>query len=362
MTTTKRSQKRWFGLGAVIVLAAVGLFWPMDGYIEQPGGADKLANFVKIQDHPDNDKGAYRITSVQFTKANHLSYLMAQVNPHAQYAKSEDVTAGQDTATFARIQSFYMQSAIANAQRVAYKAAGEDVSLSYRGIYVLNVTEQSHFKDELAVGDTITEIDGHHFDNSDGYIDYLADKKTGTDVEITYERDGQTHQAKGKTIKLPNTASAKYPNGRHGIGVGLTDDVTVTTNPKISVDPGRIGGPSGGLMFSLQMYDQLTTENLRDGRDIAGSGTIDAQGHVGEIGGIDKKIIAAKEAGATIFLTPYVEPSPELLKEQPDYQTNYQLAVQTAKKYAPEMTIVPVRTFDDAVAYLKTGQVITTKD
>ncbi len=63
----------------------------------------------------------------------------------------------------------------------------------------------------------------------------------------------------------------------------------MTTQPQISVDPGQIGGPSGGLMFSLQIYSQLTGQDIRHGRKIAGTGTINPDGSVGEIGGIDKK-------------------------------------------------------------------------
>jgi len=115
------------------------------------------------------------------------------------------------------------------------------------------------------------------------------------------------------------------------------------------------------LMFSLQMYDQLTGKNIRAGRNISGTGTIDAKGNVGEIGGIDKKIIAAKKAGSTVFFAPYLEPTKELLKYEENHQTNYQMAVATAKKYAPSVKVIPVRTFQDALNYLENGTIIDTK-
>lgn len=106
-------------------------------------------------------------------------------------------------------------------------------------------------------------------------------------------------------------------------------------------------------MFSLQIYEQLTQTNLRHGQKIAGTGTINPDGSVGEIGGIDKKVIAAKRAGAKIFFAPYVKPTKELLKYEEQHKTNYQLAKQTAKKYAPNMKVVPVKNFNDAVKYLQ---------
>jgi PDZ domain-containing protein len=71
---------------------------------------------------------------------------------------------------------------------------------------------------------------------------------------------------------------------------------------KISV--GDVGGPSAGLMFALGIYDKLTPGDLTGGRFIAGTGTIDPEGHVGPIGGIQQKMVAARDAGATVFLTP----------------------------------------------------------
>jgi PDZ domain-containing protein len=71
---------------------------------------------------------------------------------------------------------------------------------------------------------------------------------------------------------------------------------------KISV--GDVGGPSAGLMFSLGIYDKLTPGSLTGGTFVAGTGTITADGEVGPIGGIQQKMIAARQAGAKVFLTP----------------------------------------------------------
>jgi PDZ domain-containing protein len=69
----------------------------------------------------------------------------------------------------------------------------------------------------------------------------------------------------------------------------------------------KIGGPSAGLMFTLGIIEKVGDPekyNITQGRFIAGTGTIDAQGNVGAIGGIQLKMIAARDAGATLFLAP----------------------------------------------------------
>lgn len=57
-------------------------------------------------------------------------------------------------------------------------------------------------------------------------------------------------------------------------------------------------------MFSLAVVDKLTTGGLAGSNFIAGTGTITADGKVGQIGGITHKMVAAHAAGATVFLVP----------------------------------------------------------
>ena len=66
----------------------------------------------------------------------------------------------------------------------------------------------------------------------------------------------------------------------------------------------NVGGPSAGLVFSLAVIDKLTTGDLSGDKFVAGTGTIDAEGKVGPIGGISHKIVAAHDAGASVFLVP----------------------------------------------------------
>ena len=58
------------------------------------------------------------------------------------------------------------------------------------------------------------------------------------------------------------------------------------------------------MMFTLEIYSQITGKDLRQGREIAGTGTINEDGSIGQIGGVDKKVATASNAGAKIFLCP----------------------------------------------------------
>jgi PDZ domain-containing protein len=96
-------------------------------------------------------------------------------------------------------------------------------------------------------------------------------------------------------------------------------------------------------MFSLEIYNQLNKEDYTKGYQIAGTGTIDPDGTVGPIGGIEQKIVAADKAGAEIFFAPNVKGGKD---------SNYPAAVKTARDIHSKMKIVPVDTFDDAINYL----------
>lgn len=333
----------WWGIG--ILLLAAFLFWPLPKYIEGPGEASAINQFVKVKNHPDRQKGSFMLTSVGISQARPLTYLWAKAVPYYTIENANDVTSGQNMEQYEQVQQFYMQSSINEAIFTAYKSAHQNVKREYNGIYVLDVQKKSKFKKQLAVGDVVKAIDGRHFKSADGFIKYIQGKKAGNKITILYERNGVQKKAQAPLVKI-----SKH---RAGIGIILTDNMTVRTKIPVKVNPGDVGGPSGGTMFALQIYSQLTNQDLRHGKKIAGTGTIDDEGNVGEIGGIDKKIIAAKRSGAKVFLAPYIKPTKAILKVEPDHLTNYQLAKQTAKKYAPEMKVVPISTLDQAISYLK---------
>ncbi|MEE6634903.1 SepM family pheromone-processing serine protease [Limosilactobacillus pontis] len=345
----KRQDKqvlRWIGVVlALILFLGWFLLWPLNSYVEAPGTATNLRSFVRVKDHPDLGKGSFMITSVALQRAHPATYLVAKAVPYLSIEKAADVTGGQSGATFDRVQHFYMQSSINEAIAVAFQAAHQPVSRKYLGIYVLQVEPNSKFKRVIKVGDTITKVDGRHFNTAQGFQKYIGKQKIGSPLTVTYERAGRQHQVTRRLVRL--TAH------RAGIGILLTNNMKVKTRVPVKVDPGQLGGPSGGLMFTLQIYEQISGHDLQRGRKIAGTGTIAPDGSVGEIGGIDKKVIAAHRAGATIFLAPYIKPTKLVLKYEDGHQTNYQLAKKTAKRYAPGMKVVPVTSFKQAVHYLE---------
>ncbi|MBM7544204.1 PDZ domain-containing protein [Weissella beninensis] len=339
----KHKLLRWAAFFLGMMFLIIICFKPLNYYIESPGGATNITPFVKINQQKKHKKGQFMITYVQLAQATPLSLILAKFKQQDTIYTTMQITGGANSKTYNRVQNFYMQNAIDEAIAVAYKAANKQVSAKYVGIFITSIAKKSYFSKQLRVGDTVTKINGHHFKNARGYQQYLAKKTVNSKVTVTYIRNNVTKVVTNKLINLGNS--------RAGLGISLADNVKVTTTPKISVNPGQIGGPSGGLMFSLEIYNQLINNNLKHNQKIAGTGTIDLAGNVGEIGGIDKKVIAANKAGAAIFFAPYVKPT-KLNKMIDGGATNYQVAKKTIKKYHLKLKLVPVETFNDGINYL----------
>ncbi|WP_353485916.1 SepM family pheromone-processing serine protease [Apilactobacillus xinyiensis] len=328
----------------LLCLLGISFFMPIPYYVEKPGDASNLSKIVQIDKHPDRYNGKFMLTSVEIEPLTPVSYIYDKFIPYYSIESTNNLTDGQTNDEYNKVQNFYMLSSINSAIFNAYKKANKYVDSKYNGIYVLGMHDSS-FSKKLHVGDTIISVDNKKFDNSEGYRNYIFSKKIGSNITIKFLHDNKVEQATAPTIKLPGT-------NHSGIGIVLTDDFSVKTKIPVKVNPGDVGGPSGGLMFALQIYSQLTNQNIRHNMNIAGTGTISPNGSVGEIGGIDKKIIAAKNNGAKIFLAPYVKSTKDVLKIEPNHQTNYQLAKSTAKKYAPKMKVIPVTSFEDAISKL----------
>ncbi|WP_163654399.1 SepM family pheromone-processing serine protease [Listeria sp. PSOL-1] len=331
----------------LLIIIIIGFFIPMPYYITKPGSADALEPLVTVEDHPKTVKGSFSLVTVAMTDANIYSYLAAKFLPYHQIDPKEEVKYDHESDEEYNVRQMYMMNESKNnAIQVAYKAAKQDIKVNYSGIYVLSVLEEAPASKFLTAGDLITAIDGHPFKSSQEFISYVKSKKAGNKIELSY-----VHNKQKRTANIPLAKIDK--KGTVGIGITLVDDQNVSADPKIKIDSDKIGGPSAGLMFSLEIYSRFMKTDLTRGRQVAGTGTIDASGNVGRIGGIDQKVVAADKSGASIFFAPNDEITTEMKKDDPTILSNYQLAKKTAKAIHSKMKIIPVKTFQDAVNYLQ---------
>ena len=330
---------------AALIVTFLAFVVPLPYYIEVPGGSEDIRQVLKVNDTEDKEAGAYQFVTVGVQHATLSHMIYAWLTPFTDIRSAQETTGGSSDVEFMRINQFYMQTSQNMAKYQGLTTAGKEIKMDYLGVYVLQVADNSTFKGVLNIADTVTGVNDKTFESSEELVKYVNSQKLGDKVKVTFQEDGQEKSATGKVIKLEN--------GKNGIGISLIDRTEVSSNIPITFSTEGIGGPSAGLMFSLAIYTQLADPTLRDGRDIAGTGSISREGEVGEIGGIDKKVVSAAQSGADIFFAPNNELTEEEKKLSPNGKNNYQTALETAKKIKTDMKIVPVKTLQDAIDYLK---------
>lgn len=342
----RNSFKKPLILFIIALAICASVFLPLPYYIEKPGSTIDLKELITVNDKKDQEDGSFSLTSVGVQQASVVTALKAQISPFEDLVSEEELLGGASDEEYDQMQNYYMESSQNTAIQQALKLADRPYDFEYKGVYVMNVMKNSSFKGEVAVGDTVTKVDGKSFENNQDFMDYVQQKSVDDTVKVTYEHDDDTKEASGKLIKLPS-------NQKAGIGITLVDHTDITTEDEVDFDVDNIGGPSAGLMFTLEIYEQLTEQNLRQNKNIAGTGTIDNKGKIGRIGGIDKKVASADEAGAQIFFAPNDTLTKKEKKENPDVKSNYQEAQTAADELDTDMKIVPVKTLQDAIDYLE---------
>jgi PDZ domain-containing protein len=188
--------------------------------------------------------------------------------------------------------------AMLDSQDQATAAALAQLGIAPTGtsVVVYAVPAASPASDRLAPNDVITEVDGVAVHTQAELRSEIAKVSPGDDVKVTYRRGTAT------AVTAITTAPAQGDASRPMIGITTTEKRTYPFTVRIRISD--VGGPSAGLMFALGIVDLLTPGQLTGGRTIAGTGTIDPNGVVGPIGGIQQKILGARSSGASVFLVP----------------------------------------------------------
>ena len=177
--------------------------------------------------------------------------------------------------------------------------AAESAALGHLGypvkVVVQDVPDGSPSEHLLREGDTIDAVDGTPTPDADTLSDVLTAIPAGTTVTVD-----TTHVGEPDQIEI----TTKAAEDRKGSLLGVSVLAQPAAPFDVQIDVKDVGGPSAGLMLTLGILDLVGDDDLTGGKVVAGTGTIDAEGTVGPIGGITLKMAAAKDIGAELFLVP----------------------------------------------------------
>lgn len=296
----------------LVVLAVGGMFLPVPYLVASPGLT--LDTVGELDDQPViriegaesyTHEGSLSMVTVQYTggpnsRMDLLTVLTAWLSPSKAVLPEEALFPPDRTPEeVSETQAFQMEDSQTSATAAALTELGVDYDSS---AVVASVLEGRPADGLLEPGDTITAVDGEPVPTAGGrdaegpvgseaVVAMVGDRAPGEPVELTVSREGRT-----EAVELTTEANDE---GEAIVGVLVANETDFPVDVDIVV--GEIGGPSAGMMFALGIMDRLSEEGITGGHDIAGSGTISADGDVGGVSGIAQKMVSAQRTGAEYF-------------------------------------------------------------
>lgn len=313
------------------LLALASSLLPVPMGIRMPGVAAPIEPMVRIIPGPRAPtRGSFLMTTVvEQTPIVLAQWIYGQLSASSDLVPPVKVLPPHSTVR-ARMQQQYavLQDSTQTAALLAVWLASDQRLQARPGVEVIAVPPHSAAWGSLQPGDRLLRLNGRWLQNGADLMTALGSDASARAVQLDVLRNNrllylqveQPRRADGAAFSLPTIRPAP-PNGGEPVWVQIT--------------PRNImGGPSAGLMFTLAAYDALIPEDLSGGRRIAGTGTVDAGGQVGAIGGVVQKVAAAEAAGADYFLVPVANAA-------------------EARQAAQHVTVVEVASVQQAIAILR---------
>jgi Lon-like protease len=304
---------------------AAGTIW-LPYYSIGPGPAREVAPLIRVSDvQTYQSTGRFVMTSVHIEQLTALGALLAWLDPHRAIVPRGDVYAPgeSDQQEQQRAISQMDESKLDAAYVVLHEVEGYPKRHG-RGAVVESTEAGCAADGELFPGDVVTAIDGTPVATVRAASTVIEAAASGSTLSFDVTVDGKPQHV--DLVRQPCGSQ-----NRTLVGVSMIPRFPFP----IAISSGDIGGPSAGLMWAVTLYDLLTPGDLTGGRTIAGTGEIGLDGTIYPIGGIGDKIVAAKDAAATVLLLP-----------------KGNLAEARAANVGG-IQLVPVSTFDQAIAWLR---------
>lgn len=319
-------------LAAAIAAGFLAARIPTDYFLMTPGVTRSISALVTVAGGKKDSRGRFVLTTVAAQPANLWLYLYGKAHPQADLEPSSKILGPDgDLRRYREETRAMMEESQGTATVAALRALGYPARVIGGGARVTSIIAGGPAAGKLRPGDVIVAVDGEPVEFAEQLIDRLSRARVGAEVGLTVRRGDESLQVRLVTVEHPDRP------GRSAIRAGVADARLKFDLPvEVRIDADGITGPSAGLMFALEIIDQLAPDDLTRGRVVAGTGTITPDGRVGPIGGIRQKAIAAERAGAAIFLAPRDDAA-------------------KAAQVAARMKVVPVGTLQEALDALRSS-------
>lgn len=322
MRMPKRSGTVFLVTAAMLVV----LLWPTGYEVTYPGMTLNMNRYAHVEGGESG--GTINGVLVFDRPAVPADWLYARILPLYMFKKIPD---DEPPLTESYTQVVMMKTdANSIAAAVAMQKSGVGGGITVDGVRVVAVVKDSPAEHLLKAGDIIDKLDGHVVKTINEMTSYMGESvKPGQVLSVTLRRNGAETQ-----VEVPTRASADAPE-RAVFGISVQTELHLDIPRSVNYNRymAHIGGPSHGAMLTLALIDQLTPGGVTRGIQVAGTGTIEADGSIGLVGGIPQKAYAISRTDADVFFVPAA-------------------SEQEARSAAPALNIVPVKTIDDVLGWL----------
>jgi len=313
------------GFAATAALLAF-LFWPTPYLVTYPGLTMNMNRFAEVEG--GDIKGSISGVLVFERPAFPADRLYARLFPHYEFEPIHKL--GMPLSEYDELVQTMKQDANDAGSAIAFQKAGLGRGIEAQGVRITAINKGSPASGKLHAGDVIVAIDGRKVLNVVELTEATEEIAPGSEVGVTLRRGGVW-----QTVR---TGTEPHPEDPERAAFGMTVENLLYSHIPGKVDFRRYlvheGGPSHGNALALALLDQLTPGGITGGLKVAATGTIGKDGVIGRIGGVEQKAYTVRRSGADVFFVP---------AGQED----------EARRGAPDLRIVPVRTLDEELAWLK---------
>lgn len=311
----------------IILFIALTIEFPY--YVEAPGGIIDVKDRINIESSYDSS-GSFNLAYVSEYKGTIPMFIISLFNKDYKVLKKNDILMdNQSFNDYELRDKLLLKEAYSSAIYVGYNKAGKKINIISEELYVDYVFEDSDTN--LKVGDKIINVDNTLVSSREDIDNILVNHNIGDNIEIKVINNNKEYI---RTSKLINYQDKPI------IGISVVKIKNMDTDPKISINyHSHESGPSGGLMLALSIYNDLVEEDITHGLKIVGTGTIDYDGNVGSIGGVEYKLLTAVKNKADLFIVPNGE--------------NYESVINEKNKKNYKIDIIGVDNIDEVIEYLK---------
>ncbi|HXW78103.1 MAG TPA: S16 family serine protease [Acidimicrobiales bacterium] len=301
-----------FSPGTAPVITMSDSCKPAGGELALPDGAP-CVRLVLPQGKTHPVDGELLMVDVEVAQAGPLDWAeyelgllgnSRQMVPIAAYAGTTPTSelACQDTQ---EMVSADQDAALAALSQLRYKVDEKPLGVQIDTVY----TGTPAWAAGLKCNDVITAVNSKPVRTAEQLTTALQALRPGNVVSLTDQPagSGRAKQVKVKLSAPTASALAEGFTGHAYLGLEVETKVKPVLPFPVSVDAGAIGGPSAGLAFTLGILDALSNGRLTGGHKVAATGTIDPDGNVGQVGGVQEKTVAVERAGAQVFFVPQAE-------------------------------------------------------